>query len=158
MALISSASLFGAFIIPFSKRKIYKKILMFLIGIAIGSLAGSGFLHLIPEAYGLTDDPKYSLNHAYVWKGVTMMIGVYLFYLVEVFLKLLILSRKHSKKGSKNNNQEDQNTQHNNKNTIMNPEMFESIGFLKTGEGTPDPNVEMRVRLNVRICILSVLA
>lgn len=49
MALISTSSLCGAFVIPLSNRKIYKKMLMFLIAIAVGSLAGSGFLHLIPQ-------------------------------------------------------------------------------------------------------------
>ncbi len=94
VTLISASSLCGAFVIPFSKRKIYKKILMFLIAIAVGSLAGSGFLHLIPQAYGITEDPRYSENHTYAWKSVVMMVGVYLFYLVEIILKLMILTRK----------------------------------------------------------------
>ena len=67
---------------------------MFLIAIAVGSLAGSGFLHLIPQAFGITEDPAYSKNHMYVWKSVVMMGGVYLFFLVEIILKLMILRRK----------------------------------------------------------------
>jgi hypothetical protein len=43
------SSLCGVFVIPLSNKKIYKKLLMFLIAIAVGSLAGSGFLHLIPQ-------------------------------------------------------------------------------------------------------------
>ena len=49
VAVISLSSLAGAIVIPFSKKKIYKKILLLLIGIAVGSLAGSGLLHLIPQ-------------------------------------------------------------------------------------------------------------
>ena len=49
VTLISASSLCGAFVIPFSKKKIYKKMLLFLIAIAVGSLAGSGFLHLVPQ-------------------------------------------------------------------------------------------------------------
>lgn len=45
------SSLCGVFVIPLSNRKAYKKILMFLIAIAVGSLAGSGFLHLIPQVF-----------------------------------------------------------------------------------------------------------
>jgi hypothetical protein len=67
---------------------------MYLIGIAVGSLAGSGFLHLIPQAYGITDDISYSMHHMYVWKGLTMMFGVYLFYLVEKIMKIMIYKRK----------------------------------------------------------------
>jgi hypothetical protein len=49
VTIISASSLCGAFVIPLSDKKFYKKILMVLIGIAVGSLAGSGFLHLIPQ-------------------------------------------------------------------------------------------------------------
>jgi hypothetical protein len=54
VTIISLSSLCGAFVIPLSNSKIYKKILMFLIGIAVGSLAGSGFLHLIPQVFART--------------------------------------------------------------------------------------------------------
>ncbi len=46
------------------------------------------------KAFGITDDSKYNENHDYVWKGVVMMGGVYLFYLVEKILKIMILRRK----------------------------------------------------------------
>jgi len=48
-------------VIPLSKKKIYKKILMFLIALAIGSLAGSGFLHLIPQVAILFFDLTFSI-------------------------------------------------------------------------------------------------
>lgn len=54
MTIISASSLGGACVIPLSNKKIYKKILMCLIGIAVGSLAGSGFLHLIPQVIYIT--------------------------------------------------------------------------------------------------------
>lgn len=46
------------------------------------------------KAFGITDDSRYNENHDYVWKGVVMMGGVYLFYLVEKILKIMILRRK----------------------------------------------------------------
>jgi hypothetical protein len=49
------------------------------------------------KAFGITDDPKYSVSHDYVWKGLVMMIGVYLFYLVEKILKIMILRKKVGK-------------------------------------------------------------
>lgn len=145
------SSLCGAFVIPFSKKNIYKKILMFLIAIAVGSLAGSGFLHLIPQAFGITEDPTYSAKHAYVWKSVVMMGGVYLFFIVETVLKLMILRRKTLK----NSTTTPRDKSNNNANTIENPEVLESIGYLKTYEQTVDPNVEMRTRLNDDVLVIS---
>ena len=43
VTLISLTSVCGAFVIPFRKKKIYKKILMVLIGVAVGCLSGSGY-------------------------------------------------------------------------------------------------------------------
>lgn len=69
VSLINLSSLCGVFIIPLSSKKFYKKTLMFLIAIAVGSLAGSGFLHLIPQVLNLNKlnsfasiDPSYYFN------------------------------------------------------------------------------------------------
>lgn len=49
VTIINLSSLVGAFVIPFSNKPFYRKLLMFLIALAVGTLAGSGFIHLIPE-------------------------------------------------------------------------------------------------------------
>lgn len=46
------------------------------------------------KAFDITHDIKYSINHEYVWKGVVMMSGVYLFYVVEKFMKVFITRKK----------------------------------------------------------------
>lgn len=140
VTLISTSSLCGAFVIPLSNRKIYKKMLMFLIAIAVGSLAGSGFLHLIPQAYGITEDPKYNSHHAYVWKGLAMMGGVYLFYLVEKIMKIMILRKKALKRNSSLKMLKAEN-----------PKILESIGYLKTHEQSVEPSVEMRVHISTEV-------
>ncbi|RNA27103.1 zinc transporter ZIP14 isoform X1 [Brachionus plicatilis] len=142
VGLISLSSLCGAIVIPFSNKKIYKKILMLLIGVAIGSLAGSGFLHLIPQAYGITEDEKYSGNHAYVWKSLVIMFGIYLFYLVEKFMKIMFQRRNTLKKNSYSIKQS------RNKSDKENPVILESIGYLKTHDPKHDPNIEMRHHLS----------
>jgi len=87
---ISAASLIGAVVIPLRKNKIYKKILMVMIGIAVGCLSGSGFLHLYPEALDIAD----SDDNDHIWKGVVLMGGLYLFYLVEKLLAIFLLKKK----------------------------------------------------------------
>jgi zinc transporter ZupT len=114
---------------------------MFLIGIAVGTLAGSGFLHLIPQAFGITEDTRYNLNSEYVYKGLVMMTGVYLFYIVEKVLKIMIhvkkVKRSISKKNTKDSNE-----------TNSNPLMLESIGYLKTQESEVEQQVYERVHIN----------
>ncbi|CAF0787135.1 unnamed protein product [Brachionus calyciflorus] len=94
---ITLSSFAGAFLIPLTKHKYYKRILMFLISIAIGTLCGTGFLHLIPQAYGISEDPNYNYNHMYAWKSLVMIAGLYLFFIVEQILRFLIQFRKHKK-------------------------------------------------------------
>lgn len=137
VTIISMSSLCGAFVIPLSNKKFYKHVLMIMIGIAVGSLAGSGLLHLIPQAFGIADDPRYSHNHAYVWKGLAIMGGVYLFYLVEKILKLMILRKKIKRSNSRL------------KCSDRDPsKILESIGYVKTHETRLEPNVEMRTHFS----------
>ncbi len=42
------------------------------------------------KAHGITGDAKYSLKNQYVWKGVIIMCGAYLFYVCEILMKILI--------------------------------------------------------------------
>jgi zinc transporter ZupT len=126
-------------VIPFSKKKIYKKILLGLIGIAVGSLAGSGFLHLIPQAFGISDDIKYSKDHGYIWKGLVIMGGVYLFFVVEKFLKIMLAKKKFEK--NKNKNKKVLRKRSSN-------DMLENIGYFKPNEQPAQPNVEMRTRIS----------
>lgn len=139
VTLINTSSLVGAVLIPFADKTFYKKLLMFLIALAVGTLAGSGFLHLIPEAHGIVNDEKYSENHAYVWKGVVIMGGVYLFYVVEKILKLLILKRNLQRKKTKRDT------------SVSAFDSLEPYGYVKTHEQQVEPNVEMRTRLNMPV-------
>jgi zinc transporter ZupT len=136
VTLINTSSLVGAVLIPFANKSFYKKLLMFLIALAVGTLAGSGFLHLIPQAHGIVDDDAYNLNHAYVWKGVVIMGGVYLFYVVEKILKLFILKKNMQRKKPKRDVSQDAF------------DSLESYGYVKTHEQNVEPNVEMRTKLN----------
>ena len=49
VTIISSASLLGAFIVPFMNKPFYKILLLFMVSLAVGVLSGSGIIHLIPH-------------------------------------------------------------------------------------------------------------
>ena len=43
------ASMLGAFVVPFMNKAFYKKLLLFMVSLAVGVLGGSGIFHLIPH-------------------------------------------------------------------------------------------------------------
>ena len=56
VTVISFCSLGGAVIMPFIETNCYKKCLMWMVGLAVGTLSGSGLLHLMPHCFGM--DPE----------------------------------------------------------------------------------------------------
>lgn len=68
-------------------KAFYSKLLTVLIGLAVGSLSGSSVFHLIPQAFGLMDsDPE----HRYLQTSVLLWSGVWLFFMIERFLKIIM--------------------------------------------------------------------
>lgn len=49
VTIISLASLLGAFVVPFMNKEFYKKLLLFMVSLAVGVLGGSGLFHLLPH-------------------------------------------------------------------------------------------------------------
>ena len=49
VTLINICALIGVVVLPVMNTRIYKKVLLFLVALAAGSLAASGLLVLIPE-------------------------------------------------------------------------------------------------------------
>lgn len=49
VTLINLASLLGLFLIPFTKKSYFPKVLTYFIGLAIGTLFSNAVLQLIPE-------------------------------------------------------------------------------------------------------------
>lgn len=49
VTVINLAALLGLFLVPFTKKKYFPKVLMYFIGLAIGTLFSNAVLQLIPE-------------------------------------------------------------------------------------------------------------
>ncbi|XP_070546478.1 metal cation symporter ZIP14-like isoform X2 [Ptychodera flava] len=109
VTIISCCSLVGAFVIPLMKKKIFQNLLMFLICLAVGSLSGGALMHLIPEATGNHPDLTGRL------KSLTVLGGIYLFFLTEKFMKMVMNRRKKAKVSGVNagNNNVDVKSEHN---------------------------------------------
>lgn len=77
-------SMGGLMLLPFLKKSSRTTILTFFEGLAVGGLAGSAILHLFPQAFDIVDD-KY---RAYFWNTSFIFGGIYLFYFIEMCLKI----------------------------------------------------------------------
>lgn len=85
VTVINLASLLGLFLLPFTKKPYFPKVLTYFIGLAIGTLFSNAVLQLIPEALGF--DPKAD---NYVEKAVGIFGGFYALFFVEKVLKMAL--------------------------------------------------------------------
>ncbi|KAM8849552.1 zinc transporter ZIP6 isoform 1-T2 [Spinachia spinachia] len=100
ITVISLLSLAGVVLIPLINRVFFKFLLSFLVALAVGTLSGDAFLHLIPHSLGghqhqhqhsgteAGDHLHREENLDAVWKGLTALSGVYVMFLIEHFLTL----------------------------------------------------------------------
>ncbi|XP_028396491.1 zinc transporter ZIP6-like [Dendronephthya gigantea] len=103
--LISLLSLAGIAVIPTMKGNMYKKIIIVLVGLAIGTLTGDALFHLIPHAAGFHasshghgdghDSEHTGDDKAFLWKFLVVASGVYGFFLFETFTHLFLSSSGH---------------------------------------------------------------
>ncbi|XP_015354995.1 metal cation symporter ZIP14 isoform X2 [Marmota marmota marmota] len=85
VTVISLCSLMGASVVPFMKKTFYKRLLLYFIALAIGTLYSNALFQLIPEAFGFNPLEDY-----YVPKSAMVFGGFYLFFFTEKILKMLL--------------------------------------------------------------------
>ncbi|TNN36618.1 Zinc transporter ZIP6 [Liparis tanakae] len=101
ITVISLMSLVGVVLIPLMNKVFFKFLLSFLVALAVGTLSGDAFLHLLPHSLG----GQHHHHHHHppgagapplheeedldgVWKGLAALSGVYVMFLIEHFLTL----------------------------------------------------------------------
>nr|XP_023694186.1 zinc transporter ZIP14 [Paramormyrops kingsleyae] len=91
VTVISLCSLLGASVVPFMRKTFYKRLLLYFIALAIGTLYSNALFQLIPEAFGFDPQENY-----YIFKSAVVFGGFYLFFFTEKILKM-VLKRKDGK-------------------------------------------------------------
>lgn len=84
--------------IPCLNKSFYKALMAYLVALAVGTLAGDAMLHLIPHTFieganlaaGVeVDKEQREAQHlSQVWRALFVLLGIYLFFLIEQFMKL----------------------------------------------------------------------
>lgn len=94
VTVISLCSLLGASVVPFMKKTFYKRLLLYFIALAIGTLYSNALFQLIPEAFGFNPLEDY-----YVSKSAVVFGGFYLFFFTEKILKMLLKQKNEHHHG-----------------------------------------------------------
>ncbi|NXC51174.1 S39A6 protein, partial [Penelope pileata] len=123
ISVISFLSLLGVILVPLMNRVFFKFLLSFLVALAVGTLSGDAFLHLLPHSHGnhhhhhekppLEQNKGSLFKHLVVqsteesayldstWKGLTALGGLYFMFLVEHLITLIKQFKDKKKKVKK---------------------------------------------------------
>ncbi|XP_022109144.1 zinc transporter ZIP10-like [Acanthaster planci] len=119
ITLISLASITCILVVPCMQHypHVYHRLLSFLVAMAVGTLAGDAMMHLIPHslgihvhdenkpliegggdghAHGAPEAEKQQANNA-VWKGFFVLMGIFLFFIIEQLMAFCQQARKNRK-------------------------------------------------------------
>ncbi|XP_067837837.1 zinc transporter ZIP6-like [Heptranchias perlo] len=117
VTVISLLSLLGITFMPLMNKSFFKFLLTFLVALAVGTLSGDAFLHLLPHSQGVHHHGAEQRDHARedqdhldsVWKGLTALGGLYFMFLIEHLITLIKLykDKKKQKKCSQEEHEVD---------------------------------------------------
>ncbi|XP_071493257.1 metal cation symporter ZIP14-like [Diadema antillarum] len=96
VTIINVGAFAGVWVIPLMNKKIYKRVLMFLVSLAVGTLSGNAILCLIPQEHGEHGEEEGGHDRESIWKNMVILGGIYLFFNTERILKI-IASRKRNR-------------------------------------------------------------
>ncbi|CAH1786175.1 unnamed protein product [Owenia fusiformis] len=88
VTIINACALTGVCFVPVMRHRYYRRFLMFMVALAVGVLTGSSLLFLIPEAFNLYEDERNA--EMYMWKSTTIIAGIFLFFVLERILKMIM--------------------------------------------------------------------
>ncbi|XP_048795210.1 zinc transporter ZIP6 [Lagopus muta] len=163
ISVISFLSLLGVILVPLMNRVFFKFLLSFLVALAVGTLSGDAFLHLLPHSHGnhhhhhekapLEQNRGPLFKHlvfqsteesAYLdstWKGLTALGGLYFMFLAE---HLITLIKQFKDKKKKKKNEDDGES----KKFSANEEKLDtddrSEGYLGTDSQDPSPFISQQ--------------
>ncbi|KHJ97342.1 hypothetical protein OESDEN_02681 [Oesophagostomum dentatum] len=102
VTIINMCAVLGIGIMRFLTKDAYNQIITLFVGLGVGSLSGSSFYHLLPQAHpSLMEetDENGHLTHSYLHMAHFSLLGVYLFFMCDKVIKIVLEMRKASSFG-----------------------------------------------------------
>ncbi|XP_073470096.1 zinc transporter ZIP5 isoform X1 [Aquarana catesbeiana] len=94
VTVISAPTLLAVAFVPLLRRPLFRYLLRFLVALAVGTLCGDALLHLLPHSQEDHTKPDHHIEP--VLKGLCVLGGIYVLFLIENLLGLL-KQRRHEK-------------------------------------------------------------
>ncbi|OCT74372.1 zinc transporter ZIP6 [Xenopus laevis] len=116
ITIISVLSLLGVILLPLMNRVFFKFLLSFLVALAVGTLSGDAFLHLLPHSHAkhyhshgssqnrsseAFEEEEEMAHLDATWKGLTVLGGLYFMFLVEHLITLVKQYKDKKQKSQK---------------------------------------------------------
>ncbi|XP_069086663.1 zinc transporter ZIP5 isoform X3 [Pleurodeles waltl] len=99
ITIISVPSLLAILLVPLLSRSVFYFLLAFLVALAVGTLCGDALLHLLPHAHGthhkVLKPRQVEAPEDSILKGLCVVAGIYLLFLIE---NILGLTKRRTKK------------------------------------------------------------
>uniref|UniRef100_T2MCM1 Zinc transporter ZIP14 n=1 Tax=Hydra vulgaris TaxID=6087 RepID=T2MCM1_HYDVU len=143
ITVISLLSISVISIIPCLKKAFYHVIMSYLVALAVGTLAGDAMLHLIPHAFAegansaaslrISREDELKQHYSQVWRALFVLLGIYLFFVVEQLMKAKALcfgkshGHSHGKKERKYSTEKDSDVSSESNHFIKEPKNDESL-------------------------------
>ncbi|CAI4231919.1 unnamed protein product [Auanema sp. JU1783] len=103
VTLINMCALIGIGVMKYLTKNVYNQVITLFVGLGVGSLSGSSFYHLLPQAHpSLLEekDEHGNLTHSYLHIAHTSLLGVYLFFMCDKLIKIILEMRKRKRQQS----------------------------------------------------------
>ncbi|CAO4375599.1 unnamed protein product [Caenorhabditis nigoni] len=97
VTLINMCAVVGIGVMRYLTKNTYNQIITLFVGLGVGSLSGSSFYHLLPQAHpALMDevDENGEPTHSYLHMAHISILGVYAFFFCDKLIKIILEIRK----------------------------------------------------------------
>ncbi|KJH48638.1 metal cation transporter, ZIP family [Dictyocaulus viviparus] len=100
VTIINMCAVLGIAIMRYLTKDVYHQVITLFVGLGVGSLSGSSFYHLLPQAHPLLMeevDEQGNLNYSYLRLAHFSLLGVYLFFMCDKIIKIVLEMRKRNR-------------------------------------------------------------
>jgi zinc transporter ZupT len=97
VTFISLSAVVGILFMKYMSKKLFDRFITFFVAVGVGTLSGSSVFHLLPQAFHLVQEFDANADHSYLWKSFAAVAGIYLFFIADKLIKVILEARKRCK-------------------------------------------------------------